>query len=362
MRRLGSSFLCGSALVTGMALSSGCSRDALGSRALSIVGAGVTNDPSNRTLRFDVLKFGLDSFCLEMLKGGVPLKLGDDEPVLGRFFADSCQAQVVDDEAHKSFVVQYAGKGYAWTNLSQRIAFSSRGVIEYDTDFQLGDGAMYVYFRPKTIDGAGFQTTFVESTLAQSGLALSGTNPDELGRHIVESQLHRGFTVIRYNKDGETDFAEGLVPTGEHPFKPFNVQTSKHVLADERTEVHTGQQDYIGAFEVKDSGQAIYLSASLDGAANADILVIPKPLGDTMLAKYLLGPGGAPLPSPALLDETIQQSTGDALWQRYVNVEPGSYYVVVDNTAQAGHSAPSSTTQDDAAAKLDYLVLVGPRP
>jgi hypothetical protein len=360
MRLLVCSLLTGCAVLAG--LSGGCSRDALGSRALSIVGAGVTNDPANRTLRFDVLKFGLDSFCLEMLKGGVPLKLGDDEPVLGRFFADSCQAQVLDDDAHKSFVVQYAGKGYAWTNLSQRIAFSSRGVIEYNADFQLGNGAMYVYFRPKMIDSSGFQTTFVESALAQSGLALSGTNPDELGKHIVESQLHRGFTVVRYDQGGETDFAQGVVPTGERPFKPFEVKTNKHVLANERSEVHTGQQDYIGSFEVKDSGQAIYLSASLDGAANADILVIPKPLGDTMLAKYLLGPGGAPLPSPALLDETLSQSSGSALWQRFVNVEPGSYYVVVDNTTQAGHSAPSSNVLDDAAAKVDYLVLVGPRP
>src|SRR6185436_15274705 len=107
---------------------------------------------------------------------------------------------------------------------------------------------------------------------------------DQLGKHIVESQLRRGFTVIRRNSGGDTDFAFGLVPTGEQPFKPFEVKrTAKQTLANERTEVHTGQQDYVGAFEVKDSNQAIYLTATLDGAANVDMLVVPKPVGDTML-------------------------------------------------------------------------------
>jgi len=138
-----------------LAAAPGCaSRDSLGSSAVAVLGAGVINDPSNKSLRFDILKFGLDSFCTEMLKGGAPLKFGDDEPVVGRFFADSCQSQVLDDNSHKSFVVQYTGRGYAWTNVTRRIGFASRGVIEYATDFQLNDGAMYVYFRPRLIDGA----------------------------------------------------------------------------------------------------------------------------------------------------------------------------------------------------------------
>src|SRR6478752_367397 len=77
----------------------------VGSSAVRVLGAGVMNDPSNKSLRFDILKFGLDTFCSEMLKGGAPLKFGDDEPVVGRFFAESCDSQVLDDEAHKSFVV-----------------------------------------------------------------------------------------------------------------------------------------------------------------------------------------------------------------------------------------------------------------
>ena len=344
-----------------LTLLQGCASESLGSGAVSVLGAGVLNDPANKTLRFDILKFGLDTFCAEMLKGGAPLKFGDDEPVVGRFFADSCDSQVLDDETHKSFVVQYTGRGYAWTNVTQRIGFSSRGVIEYETDFQLHDGAMYVYFRPRLIDGAGFQTTLVESALAQGGMALAGVNANDLGKHIVESQLRRGFTVIRRDSSGSTDFALGLVPLGEQPFKPFEVKrTNKRILANERTEVHVGQQDYVGAFEISDANQALYLTVAVDGAANADLLVVPKPVGDTQLDSYLHHAGGAPLATPALLDDTATQAGG--LWRRFVSLEPGRYYLIIDNSAQLGKSAPDTSAKDDAAAKVDYLVLVGDRP
>lgn len=330
------------------------------SRTVSILGAGVMNDPANKSLRFDILKFGLATFCGELLKGGAPLKFGDDEPVVGRFFAESCDSQVLDDEAHKSFVVQYTGKGYAWTNVTQRLGFSSRGVVEYATDFQLHDGAMYVYFRPRLIDGAAFQTTLVESALAQGGMAIAGVNPNQLGKHIVESQLRRGFTVIRKDSSGSTDFALGIVPAGEEPFKPFQVKrTEKKILANERTEVHTGQQDYVGAFEVTDSNQALYFTVAVDGAANADLLVVDKSTGDTLLNGYLHAAGGAALATPALLDDTANQKGG--LWQRFVNVEPGRYYLVIDNSAKLGKTAPDTSAKDDAAAKVDYLVLLGDR-
>ncbi|HYQ47067.1 MAG TPA: hypothetical protein VER11_34090 [Polyangiaceae bacterium] len=330
-------------------------------RTVSVLGAGVMNDPSNKSLRFDILKFGLATFCNEMLKGGAPLKFGDDEPVVGRFFAESCDSQVLDDEAHKSFVVQYTGKGYAWTNVTQRLGFSSRGVVEYATDFQLHDGAMYVYFRPRLIDGAAFQTTLVESALAQGGLALAGVNANQLGKHIVESQLRRGFTVIRKDSSGGTDFALGIVPPGEAPFKPFEVKrTEKQILANDRTEVHIGQQDYVGPFEITDSNQALYFTVAVDGAANADLLVVDKPTGDKLLDGYLHTAGGAALSTPALLDDSASQKGG--LWQRFVNVEPGRYYLVVDNSTKLGKNAPDTSARDDAAAKVDYLVLLGDRP
>src|SRR5262245_58470086 len=126
----------------------GCpSKESIGMSSMAILGSGVVNDPSNRSLRFDLLKFGLDRFCEEMLKGGAPLKLADDQPVTGRFFAASCQSQILDEEARKSFIVQFQGKGYVWGNPVGRICFTAAGLVEYATDFQRHEGALYVYFR-----------------------------------------------------------------------------------------------------------------------------------------------------------------------------------------------------------------------
>ena len=166
---------------------------------------------------------------------------------------------------------------------------------------------------------------------------------------------------IRRGSSGAMDFALGLVQPGELPFKPFEVKhTNKQILANERTEVHTGQQDYVGAFEVTGSKQALYLTVALDGAPNADVLVVPKPVGDALLDHYLQNAGGAALATPALLDDSATQ--GASLWQRFVNVDPGRYYIVIDNSAQLGKTAPDTSLKDDAAAKVDYLLLVGDRP
>src|SRR5688572_17032416 len=81
----------------------GCPKsETLGASAVTILGSGVVNNPSNKSLRFDILKFGLERFCFEMLRRGAPLKMADDQPVIGRFFAESCTSQVIDDESRKS--------------------------------------------------------------------------------------------------------------------------------------------------------------------------------------------------------------------------------------------------------------------
>ena len=67
------------ALLT-LAVPTGCARrEALGVRAMNLLGPGVINDPKNRSLRFDLLKFGLDQFCQEMKVRGAPLKVRDEE-------------------------------------------------------------------------------------------------------------------------------------------------------------------------------------------------------------------------------------------------------------------------------------------
>jgi hypothetical protein len=332
----------------------------MGDGSLRVLGAGVVNDPANKSLRFDMLKFGLERFCEEMLKAGAPLKLSDQEPVLGRFFAESCQSQVLDDETRKSFVVQYTGKGYAWTNVTGKLGFTSRGLVEYAPDFQLSDGALYVYFRPKAVDAAVFQLVSLESALAQAGIAAAaGTlSPDEIGRHVLDSQLKRGFTVIRYGSDGRTDFGLGFIPKGQRPYKPFDISTTKSVLTNERTEVHLQGQDFIGPLNVAEDDSALFLTLELDGADAVDYQVVPKPLGDAMLERYVRTPGPCPSLGPAAFDSIASRA---ARTQQPVPLPAGQYYVVLDNSSVLGRSAPPAGAPADHAARVDYAVLLGPR-
>ncbi|RYZ05017.1 MAG: hypothetical protein EOO73_21755 [Myxococcales bacterium] len=336
------------------------SRESMGDGSLRVLGAGVVNDPANKSLRFDMLKFGLDRFCEEMLKAGAALKLSDREPVLGRFYAESCQSQVIDEEARKSFVLQYTGKGYAWTNVTGKLGFTSRGLVEYAPDFQLSDGALYVYFRPKSVDAAVFQLLTVDSQLAQAGIAATAgqLSPDEVGKHVLDSQLKRGFTVIRYGNDGRTDFGVGYVPKGEKPYKPFDISTTKAVLVNERTEVHLQGQDYVGPLTVTDSGSALFVNLELDGADAVDYQLVPKAVGDAMLDRYVRSPGPCPQLAPPAFDSSAARG---ARAVQPVPLPVGQYYLVLDNSGALGRSQPPAAAAGDAAARVDYALLLGPR-
>jgi hypothetical protein len=326
------------------------------SLAFSVVADGVINDPSNKSLRFDLLKFGLAEFCKQMTQSGAPLKVADDMPVAGRFFSSSCQHQVLDTEDRKSLVVQYNGSGYGWTNLSGRIGFRSSGLVEYAPDFQVQGEAMYIYFRPRNIDASSFETLMVESAAAQGGLNVALVDPDRVGTTLVKGQLRRGFTVIRYNDRGETDFSLGFVPVGEKPRKPYVVESTNRVsLTNDRTEVHTGQQDYIGSFEIAEDDQALYFTAKLDGTGAIDVALVPRSGGEEMLQQFVKSPGAATLAMPPLLQETVRQGE---TWQRGIKLSRGSYMLVVDHSTKLGQASPP-THPADSPAHLSYLVQRG---
>lgn len=346
------------ALLTGLPLAC-ASRESVGTSSVSILGAGVVNDPANKSLRFDLLKFGLDGFCKEMLASGVPLKMSDDEPVMGRFQASACQSQILDEENRKSFVVQYSGAGYAASSQGGRVTFSTTGLVEYAADFLMHEGALYVYFRPRVVDATAFQTKLIESELAKSALSVLGVQPDAFGQRVVDAQLRRGFTVIRKGDSGETELGIGVIPLGERPYHPFQVETDKRVVLNERTEVHRNQQDFIGPIQVQGSDQALYLTIALDGAPGIDVLVLREPTGRAMLEQYLSTPGPAALREPALLDEPALRGQD---WKRYVLVPEGRYYVVLDNTSTVGRSSPPAGPADGSSARVDVLILAGDRP
>lgn len=337
----------------------GCGREKLGSGAISVLSSGVINDPSNKSLRFDLLKFGLEQFCSEMQRRGLPLKMRDGDPNIGRFSATSCQSQVIDETNRQTILIRFAGRGFAWTNVTQRVGFETQGLIEYSPDFRMQGDAMYIYFRPRNVDATSFKTLLVESVVATAGIGLTGMRPDDLGKGVVDAQLKRGFTVIRYSDRGETELGMGIVPLGQHPFRPFQIQQTERVTLDnDRTEVHAGQQDYIGGINVDEDDQALYITATVDGAPAVDLLLVPKAQGDALLNTYTSVSGPA-VPPNAPFAAVVQ--AGQTL-QQYVPLPRGTYTLLLDHSHALGQVAPPQVGLDDRAARLDYLVQVGSRP
>lgn len=155
------------------------SKQSLGVSSITILGPGVINDPKNKSLRVDILRFGLGSFCSEMLTRGVALKLSDDHPVVGRFFGKDCRSDMVEDDSKTTFNIKFAGIGYVWTNVTQRIGFDILGSVELFPDFQIADDrSMYAYFRPRRVETTQMKTVLVESSIARGAASLAGVDPD----------------------------------------------------------------------------------------------------------------------------------------------------------------------------------------
>ena len=108
-----------------------------------------------------------------------------------------------------------------------------------------------------------------------------------------------------------------------------------------------------------DDDQALYLTMTLDGAAAADVFVVPKYMGDQMIEGYVKNAGPAAIPAPPRMDE---QLVAGHPFQRFVPLPKGLYYLVLDHSAPVGRTHPPQAVGDDRAAKIDYVVQVGEAP
>lgn len=347
-----------------IALSLSCIGASCGQSALGIM-PGVVNNPQNLSLRRAILTFGTNSICSEMLKRSIPLRLRDEDPSTGRFYANACYAQQVNGGTN--VFVQFSGYGYAWTNLTKRASFDAGGAIEYETDFLMDGETMYVYFRQKNTSNVTFKTRFIEQPQSPtlSALPLGASVPggeafvNSLGLQVLRSEVARGFTVIR-DDDGAAAFGLGVVDKGKRPATPYRISPSgRAILANERSEVHQNQRDFVGPIEVTGKGQALYLTAAVDGAPGADLLLVPRVTADAWLQTYTTQGPLTPPPSFASLDEPIYAGM---MWRRTVALPPGMYYLVIDNTAAAGKTQPTSYGQDDRAAMVSYAIELGDAP
>jgi hypothetical protein len=316
---------------------------------------GPINDPTNRTMRRNILAYGLSQFCQQMTTRSAPLKLAPDAPVVGRFFPQHCQQQVLDNG---DLWVRFDGMGYAYTNLSRKVTFSSAASIRYDQDFRCADdNSIYAYFDTRTVAPPDFHVMQIEMPGANLVQGWITPYADNFGKQMLSGELAQGFTVIQFN-DGGTDFAVGHLPLGQRPLHPFSIHGKDRVTVESlRTQVMAGERDFIGPVEVKDGGRAVYVSMTLDGQQAVNVFLLPKAMGDVALQTYLTyGPAG-PLPGPPVMGDVVHYGVQ---YQRAVPVPAGMYYVVIDNTTTAAQ--PALPFGAASAAVVNYAVQIGDTP
>jgi hypothetical protein len=312
------------------------------------------NDPANHTMRKALLKKGMGDFCQQMLERNAPLRLSPDSPVIGRFFPQQCIAPESDD-----LNLSFSGFGYAYTNVSKKMTFTTSATALYRYDFLVTEGDrcdVYAYFRPSRIDASNFTVHRIESTAAN--LLNSFTNVGEnFGKQLVGKKLADGFTVIHTSENNSDDFTLGILALGTKPFHPYQVHGKDRITYEnERVEVHQNQRDFVGPIKVEGSGRALFVTAQVDGAPALDLLVMRKAEGDASLQLYYEYPQSGPLAAAPIMADVMQQGVE---WRRTIPVPPGMYYVVFDNTPTAGAIAPPVAALDDRAAVVNYLIQIG---
>lgn len=323
---------------------------------------GVVNDPGNRSLRRAIMRFGLDEFCKELTHRGAPLTMREGDPVVGRFYARTCNYQELNSG---DVFVQFAGIGYAWTNVTLRISFNAGGAIQYNQDFLMDGSTMYAYFRTRTIASKSFETVMVE----RPGVSALNAVTDQIADQVVSNQLSRGFTVIR-ESNGTVDFGIGIVEKGKRPVKPFEIRGDDRLtMTNERTEVHGNQLDFLGPYHVADGDRALYMTMSIDGVPSVDVLVVDESTGNQWLEAFVKGAGVPQPPMPPLMSEAVSMGSQ---WQKAFPVPEGYYYVVVDNSSVVGRVSPpagggsalltGALAAPPPAALVNVVVQVGDEP
>ncbi len=298
---------------------------------------------------------GLNEFCKQMMSKNAPLQLSVDSPVIGRFYARSCQQQQLQNG---DFYVQFSGLGYAFTNISKKLSFTMAGSVQYAQDFQVSEDCdIYAYFRSSKIQSSDFRINKIEQPFASFLNTLSPMG-ENFGRQLVGGKLSEGFTVIR-DKNGADDFSIGILDLGKKPFHPFDVHgTGRVTVENMRTEIHENQRDFIGPIEITEAGRALYLTGTVDGAPAIDLMVMGKNEGDAAIQLYVDYPMVGPLPAPPVLSSPVNAGN----FQKTIPLAPGQYYVVLDNSASAGTVNPPGNPMDDRAAVVNYVVQIGDAP
>jgi len=317
----------------------------------------VNASPSLRWWLFS--NFGAGSICPELYRTSAPLKLSPGGNSVGRFFPNRCQTEIHEDR--QTMTVHFGGTGYAWTPLAGRIGFSADASVEYRFDFRMLDDAVYVWARTQSVvRGPEFQVGSVENKLVDWATRTpAGYLANTFGAQLMSSQLASGFTVVRTDEGDE--FTIGILQPPQRPKRPFDTsEGDKYVFANDTTEIHPGQVDFLGPFEVTDTDQALFMRFRVTGPS-VDAVVIHRGTGDLWRDGLQRGAALGPPPQTPLTSFTLQPM-GEQ--RQKLALQPGQYYVVLDNSDRVGPTNPPWNPLGSVganAAVVAYVAEVGER-
>jgi len=294
--------------------------------------SSVNNSPGLRWWLFS--NFGAQKICPQVLSSGIGLRLIAGDDIVGRFFPNRCEQHV--DDNRQTVTVAFGGTGFAWTPVAGRVGFAAQAAVEYRMDFRMTDDSIYVFGVPASTPATPqFQLGAVENKVVDwAAKSPVGYLANVFGSQILASQLAAGFTVI--HTDNGDEFALGhLEPPARAP-RPFGLSGSDRLLyASDTTQLHPGQIDVLGPFEVTEKEQALYLRFQVQGTA-IEGFVWPKSLVDPWREGLQTGAALGSPPQPALSSFALNPGNS----QQRVPLGPGIYVIVLDDTSQLGSINP----------------------
>ena len=292
----------------------------------------VNASPSLRWWLFS--NFGAQRLCPEMMKRSAPLRLMQGGNAVGRFFPDACNTNV--NNATQTVTLNFSGSGYAWTPVAGRVGFSAGAAIDYRMDFYMAEEAVYIWAVPaQVLRGPDFKVGGIEYPLANfAAQGPGGYLVNTFGAQLMQSQLAAGFTVI-HGDDGD-EFTLGRLSPPQRVPSPFVRGRERFSMANETTEIKSGQIDFLGPFEIVDRDQAVFLRTRLTGPS-VDVVVVSRSVGDVWRKGLEMGAPLGPPPSPPVSGWVL---TPGPEREDTLRLAPGQYYVAIENGTRVGSVNP----------------------
>lgn len=317
--------------------------------------SSVNDSPGLRWWLFS--NFGAKQLCPRVLSSGIGLRLNNPGDIVGRFFPNRCDQHV--DDTHQTVTIAFTGTGFAWTPVAGRIGFAAQASVEYKMDFRLTDDAVYVFGVPANVPGPPqFQLGSVENKVVDwAAKSPVGYLASAFGGQILASQLAAGFTVIR--TDNGDEFSLGHLEPPVRPAKPYGLSGSDKILyTSETTELHPGQIDVLGPFEVTEKEQALYMRSQVEGPATVEAFIWPRSVIDPWREGLQTGMPLSSPPQPAIAGYALNPGAN----QQRIPLNPGIYVIVLDESTQLGTVNPPFNPLSmlgAGATRVSYAVELG---